>query len=553
MEHTVIAISADHGEAFFEHGVMAHGTTLYEEMIHVPLVLWLPGRKAQLVAEPVSLLDLAPTLLATLGCGFSTATEGQSLLRDGVVGAWDEPVVVRQYDSSEHGEGFVRRVIARSGSHKLILDLQTEVEELYDLSTDAAETTNLIEERAAQREDLMEAIFAARRLVGAVAAERARGGKAADLPSLASAIEGGDAAAIVLAQDAVRRQRKVSPEALAVLRALGRAGQRGVAALDELSVESLPERLHDAVVLARSEGGGVTGPLRALALALSDGRDPASRLDAIELLHDSPYLATPTLVQLSTRSSELSLAVAAALVLCEREGEAARAGRLLRRRLVAPKMLESIDHQRARRAILCLGAAAGADNARYLVTLYESDVSKKLHLAYENLAALGRTGSDPALEVLVGESKLAYEPIREAALDAIATLGTPGALAYLRSLALTNKHLRQVPQRFAARLLSVARQTPVELPSRHGDLRAAIAAAMEAEEGSAPLILLRLAPSQDRQRVLVDGHELVEVAPSGDEAGAPVFIDGSTIHESLRIESSAGTVHPALSVSLVRL
>ena len=65
---TVIVIFSDHGEAFEEHGWMLHGATLYEEEIHVPLIVRLPeGHKGRIVNEPVMLLDVAPTVLALCG------------------------------------------------------------------------------------------------------------------------------------------------------------------------------------------------------------------------------------------------------------------------------------------------------------------------------------------------------------------------------------------------------------------------------------------------------------------------------------------------------
>jgi choline-sulfatase len=62
---TMFILFGDHGEAFGEHGVWEHGTSLFDEQIHVPLLIRFPagqfaGRK---VALPVSLLDVFPTLL----------------------------------------------------------------------------------------------------------------------------------------------------------------------------------------------------------------------------------------------------------------------------------------------------------------------------------------------------------------------------------------------------------------------------------------------------------------------------------------------------------
>ena len=59
----VLAITADHGEEFREHGGVYHGSTLYEEQVRVPLLLRMPGLASTKVEAPVEVVDIAPTLL----------------------------------------------------------------------------------------------------------------------------------------------------------------------------------------------------------------------------------------------------------------------------------------------------------------------------------------------------------------------------------------------------------------------------------------------------------------------------------------------------------
>jgi len=80
--NTVIAVAADHGEAFGEHGERWHGMFLYDETIHVPLLLKLPGEKfaGKHVDESVALADVAPSLLEAAGVPVPAAMQAQSVL-----------------------------------------------------------------------------------------------------------------------------------------------------------------------------------------------------------------------------------------------------------------------------------------------------------------------------------------------------------------------------------------------------------------------------------------------------------------------------------------
>ncbi len=75
----VVVLFADHGEEFYDHGGLAHGHTLHEELLRVPLVLKAPGLAPGRVAEPVSLLDVSPTLLELLGLEPTVGAHGRTL------------------------------------------------------------------------------------------------------------------------------------------------------------------------------------------------------------------------------------------------------------------------------------------------------------------------------------------------------------------------------------------------------------------------------------------------------------------------------------------
>jgi arylsulfatase A-like enzyme len=80
--NAIVLLTSDHGEALGEHGAWGHGLNLYQEALHVPLLLRGPGVTGGEVTEPVQLLDLAPTLLELAGVQVPSKMAGSSLLRD---------------------------------------------------------------------------------------------------------------------------------------------------------------------------------------------------------------------------------------------------------------------------------------------------------------------------------------------------------------------------------------------------------------------------------------------------------------------------------------
>jgi arylsulfatase A-like enzyme len=79
----ILVLYADHGEEFWEHRGYEHGHTLFDELLRVPLVIRAPGMPAGPVETPVSLLDVAPTVLDLLGQPVPAEMDGRSLARIG--------------------------------------------------------------------------------------------------------------------------------------------------------------------------------------------------------------------------------------------------------------------------------------------------------------------------------------------------------------------------------------------------------------------------------------------------------------------------------------
>jgi arylsulfatase A-like enzyme/Tfp pilus assembly protein PilF len=139
---TALVVAAAHGESLGAHGEETHGIFLYDETIHVPLVVKLPAGQAaaKRVSAKVRLVDIAPTLLEIAGASVPSQMQGQSLLRIArAASAPDQPVYSRA-DLPQRGFGWSPLESWRAGKY---LYIRAPKPELYDLTADPAATRNL--------------------------------------------------------------------------------------------------------------------------------------------------------------------------------------------------------------------------------------------------------------------------------------------------------------------------------------------------------------------------------------------------------------------------
>lgn len=143
---TIIIITADHGNEYGEHGKVDHGKELYDEYIHVPLIMYIPNlpTKTHYKEELVQSIDIFPTLLDLLGIPIPYQTQGISL-----VGLLEErnDSLINKYVYSQSVTGLAS---IRSENWKLIItrpfqDIHPSPrQELYNLMDDPFEKNNLI-------------------------------------------------------------------------------------------------------------------------------------------------------------------------------------------------------------------------------------------------------------------------------------------------------------------------------------------------------------------------------------------------------------------------
>lgn len=137
---TAVLVVADHGESLGAHGEDTHGIFLYDETIHVPLLLKLPDTSAaKRVAAKVRLVDIAPTLLEITAIPVPSQMQGQSLLRIAKSSGADQPVYSRS-DLSQRAFGWSALESWRVGKY---LYVRAPKPELYDMTADPGATRDL--------------------------------------------------------------------------------------------------------------------------------------------------------------------------------------------------------------------------------------------------------------------------------------------------------------------------------------------------------------------------------------------------------------------------
>ncbi|MEM7052021.1 MAG: sulfatase [Acidobacteriota bacterium] len=140
---TLIVLMSDHGEEFFEHGRFLHDQ-LYDELLHVPLVVHHPSAPPRRVSTRVSLIDLAPTVLEMVGAELPASFQGESLVAVAEGQRVPEFVFSEKLrrlpgDAGPPGRGLSAYSLVQD-EVKLILRGEPEV---YDLESDPGEQENL--------------------------------------------------------------------------------------------------------------------------------------------------------------------------------------------------------------------------------------------------------------------------------------------------------------------------------------------------------------------------------------------------------------------------
>ncbi|MBU6282005.1 sulfatase [bacterium] len=159
--NTIVVVSADHGEEFWDHGRFFHGQSLHDELLHVPLVVRLPGGRGAgtVVERPVRSIDIAPSLLDWMDVPIPPSFEGRPLA--GVLarpGEDPEDLVA----TATMGQ-FPTRYGIRTPEAKLVDTVDDGRRTLWDLRRDPHEDHDVLEREPGIAAELSTRLEAARR------------------------------------------------------------------------------------------------------------------------------------------------------------------------------------------------------------------------------------------------------------------------------------------------------------------------------------------------------------------------------------------------------
>ena len=157
---TIFILTSDHGTECFEHGHTDHGFSLYDELVHVPLVIKLPNRAdGKVITNQISSLNVMPTVLDLLdvkvpenvakqmrGTSLVPALQGQSMTDDA-------------YFETDYRHYTYKRGIQTKEGWKFIYTLENKTRELYNMKTDPGEKKNLVEAEPKLAYELEQRVF----------------------------------------------------------------------------------------------------------------------------------------------------------------------------------------------------------------------------------------------------------------------------------------------------------------------------------------------------------------------------------------------------------
>jgi len=146
IQKTIIIVTGDTGQAFYEHGFASHAGPIYDEVMRVPLFFYVPGTNSYSDDRPAQHIDIPPTLFSLMDIPSHPSFQGIDLMTSRVCSARSRFLVAQTPIIYQFG-------IVQNG-YKLINTFRTGDIELYNLKNDPQETLNLASKMKKRAADL---------------------------------------------------------------------------------------------------------------------------------------------------------------------------------------------------------------------------------------------------------------------------------------------------------------------------------------------------------------------------------------------------------------
>jgi arylsulfatase A-like enzyme len=167
MDKTIFVLTSDHGTEFHEHKRFDHGFSLYDELIHVPLVIKLPKqKKGSVIPDQISSIDLMPTILDLLDVKLSPKLQKQLRGASLVPALKGKPVAKDVYSETDYRQYTYKRSVTTRDGWKFIYTLENKGRELYNMKKDPKELKNLVELEPKRAYELEQQLFAHFKSIG---------------------------------------------------------------------------------------------------------------------------------------------------------------------------------------------------------------------------------------------------------------------------------------------------------------------------------------------------------------------------------------------------
>jgi arylsulfatase A-like enzyme len=160
MNKTIFVLTSDHGTEVYEHGKFDHGFSLYDELVHVPLVIVLPGsNEGKIVGSQVRNLDIMPTILDLLNINVDRSVKNQMEGVSLVPLMRGDNLNLDAFVETDYRQYTYKRAIRTNDGWKFIYSMENGRKELYNIKDDPQELNNLADKEPEISAELQQRLF----------------------------------------------------------------------------------------------------------------------------------------------------------------------------------------------------------------------------------------------------------------------------------------------------------------------------------------------------------------------------------------------------------